>query len=530
MKQKKKQAFETLLMHGDVSLYGYRGDAAEFLARKKEGKVRVFLKKGALCPAGIPDSIVRSYQSVLDIGWEPGDICVLDGESIKGLALGFPSASPFVLVGIRPSFVWMFGVPGLLRRVAMGQVRLGGFVKIAGRQWLLLERRGERWGNPMFLSCNIGIRGLLEFLSQKNIRYVVPRFFERLPYLHREGGDLDLLVADEDEAKVREFINENSGTIRVDVWNVSSPAHHGLPYFLPRVARDILESAIDGPGGSRIPAPREAFLALAYHALYHKGPEAGVPSATSGVVIRQSPESDYGVILARMASDAGFPFFSNMESLDDILESAGWRPRIDTLAKIAERNEWVRERFFSNEKEGQSAIAVFVIREEAFRLGVVEKIREVIRMAGFIIVREKRLCGEDQKRAADQLRGGTWREGLHAEGDHLLPALVLVLRDPYALRKEDPDLRGGRFKTLKDGLRRAFDRKHVSLVHSTDNTAEAREYVGVCFAKEEVVAVLQEAERPQDPLSFAQRLRVLPYRLRAGVAKAKNKIVRFLAQ
>lgn len=504
-------------------LYGYRErDLPDALSRKPAGSVRIFLKGGGAVPrAAYPASLVRPYGSVLEIGWEPGDVCVLDRESVRGLLLGFPSASPFVLVSTRPSLVWALALCGLLRRLAMGQVRIAGTVMLGARRWMVLERRGGgKKKNPMFLSSEVGIRGLLDELRCQEVRYVVPRFFERLPDLYRKGGDLDLLVADEDEARVREFIAGNPGTTRIDVWSVSAPIHHGLPYMIPVLARKVLQSAVEGPAGSRIPAPKEAFLAFAYHVLYHKGTEAGVPTSISGLSVNPSPESDYLGELARMAREAAMAVPFNMESLDDMLAAEGWRPRTDTLAKIAERNEWVRRRFFAANRGEPVSFCVFILRRRALDRGLADRMREAVRSKGFRIVREKRLDGKEREYAADHLRGGTWREGAGSDGEVLLPALALVLHDPLA------DDGAKRFKALKNFLRASFDREAVSLVHSTDTEEEAEEYVRICFSGTEADAVLS---RVRGMRAEASRARGMFSRLRALWEKVTQGVIRLLA-
>ena len=78
--------------------------------------------------------------------------------------------------------------------------------------------------NHFYLSANIGVEKLIAWLNGNNIKYVVLRFFERLPNLHRKGGDIDLLVADEDEEMVKAFLADNASDksgLFLGVWTPS---------------------------------------------------------------------------------------------------------------------------------------------------------------------------------------------------------------------------------------------------------------------------------------------------------------------
>jgi hypothetical protein len=303
------KSLEELFKYGNIVLYGYREkDLPEVLSHhKQQGSVIVFVRNGKENPNTTYNEYVRRYKNVLDIGWEPGDVCFLDNEAVKGVVIGFPSASPYVLVSLNSLKYIPWVVIGVLRRIIIGQIKIEEIrtLKIGDekKEWLVLKRHQESLKNPMFFSSEIGIQGLLDYFHEKSISYVVPRFFQKLPNLFREGGDLDILVSNEDEKLVREFIAEHPGTIRIDVWSVSAPIYNGVSYYLPPLARKILASAIEGPAGSKIPAPRESFLSFVYHALYHKGVNAGIPSTTPGVSVRKNPENNYTDMISYMVKD-----------------------------------------------------------------------------------------------------------------------------------------------------------------------------------------------------------------------------------
>ena len=54
---------------------------------------------------------------------------------------------------------------------------------------------------------------------------------------------------------------------------------------------------------------------------------------------------------------------STMEEMEDYLDKEGWKPEIDTLAKFAQWNEWVRQKNFTLSKKSYDSISVFIYRE-----------------------------------------------------------------------------------------------------------------------------------------------------------------------
>jgi hypothetical protein len=529
------RSLEELFQYGDAVLYGYREkDLPDVLSsQKQQGRVFVFVRKDRKDSDTSYNECIRKYRSVLDVGWEPGDVCLLDKEAIKGMVLGFPSASPYVLVSLDVPIYWPWLVIGLLRRIIIGQVRVeriqGLNIGKKSRKWLVLKRRQESLKNPMFFSSEIGVQGLLDYLRKEDISYVVPRFFQKLPKLFRQGGDIDILVSDEDEARLRTFIVQHPGTIRIDIWSVSTPIYNGISYYLPPLAKKIIASAVDGPVGSRIPAPREAFLSFIYHALYHKGVNSGIPSSLPGIEVRKNPESDYSGMILNMANDLGVKVGKTMEELDEYLFREGWRPKIDTLAKIADWNEWAHRRFFGEKSIDDVRFSVFILKEKAEADDLVKPIIAVMEKEGFRVIRTKKLEGSEQVYAAEHLRGGTWAEGKNSkEGKGFMPAFAIIIWDIYGNGQ-------GRFRILKEKIRSMFDRESISIVHSTDNTREAWDYIDICFPREQgaiknEIASLQENSYVLISHRIKSIIKLLPYYKRRLLSKAKQILIHFLTK
>ncbi|MEX0917669.1 MAG: hypothetical protein WDZ93_00780 [Candidatus Paceibacterota bacterium] len=455
------------------------------------------------------DVTVRKHMAASAAALTAADVCMLDGDALKVLAVRYPSDAHYVLARLALRRGWFLGFPGLLRRLILGRVKLGGIVRLcdADRRnsyWLVIHRTKKTTKQErLLLPKSIGIAAFLTWLRSERIQYVVPRFYEQLPELHRDGGDLDLLVADSDVEKVETYLRShaeqcvgtNADSVPIGMHSVSLSV--GVPYYPPPLARQMLERAVDGPAGSRVPEPTDALNALIYHALYHgKGYATNIPSTQDGKP-ENPPENDYGAVIKRKADELGIEVGETMEDLDEYMDTVGWRPKRDTLAKIAEKNAWVRDRFFSDTCHGGTGLTVFMLKERALERGLKEEIVEHLRAGGLTIVRASVLTDEQKRRAADDVRGGNWA-GPEGSAEGLLPAAIVIAVDPECANL--PPAYAGEYervwsKRRKQRLRDLFDSAgEASLVHAADNTAEAWEYIETCFP-DEIDTIKGEIER-----------------------------------
>ena len=449
---------------GSVTFWGYRDVALPDM----------LLERGDKDKNVIVNARVRGSLSA--IARDDADVCFLDREVISALLVSVPQSPGHILVRLAFRFDWLFGFWGLVRLLLKKKLSLRGVLPLraGGRtaHWLVLERgKKKSKGDQLTLSPKVGVARLLDFLKEEKIQYVVLRAFNKLPKLGREGGDLDILVADEDESRVREFLSKNSGDIPVDLYSASGIAGGGLPYYPPPLARKILENAVDGSGESRVPAPKEAFLSLAYHMLYHKG---------AGALEKNIKELD------DMARNLGVSMDITMESLDEYLAKEGWRPKRDTLAKIAMNNDWVFKRFFADSSsQKEIGLGVFILKHKALGLDLVDPIVQTIKKDGFAILYKEQFNEAKKKYAADHLRGGNWFAKSGVPED-FVPAMAIVALDRYQINWASDDVvnhgPAGRVYALKMKLRKKFGlTRQNSFVHGTDNSSEAWDYIDICF-------------------------------------------------
>ena len=453
------------------------------LKLKQSGSVNLVVKESNLQSPPNDCFRVQSYRDLRGIRHSSTDVCFLDREAIKLLLTSFPQLTPFVLVRLSIRSSWIVGLPGLLRRLALGQLKIQGITRLSANDklcyWLVLHVRKFAVSDQQYSYID-GVISLLQFLDAERIEYVVLRFFDKLPYLYRTGGDLDLLLSDDSVPVVRKWLVENPLPIYVDLNGVSAG------YYPLRLALKIIQSAVEGPCGSKIPGPEEAFFSFIYHALYHKGLLSGIPTSDRTSQVNQFPSNNYACIIQRMSDDLGIPITLNMECLDDFLHEQGWGPGYGNFARSAIRNEWVRQRFLADQPIIEVGLGVLILKRKAVQLGLVDRIVSELRGIGYSVLRNKLFESELQKIAKVCLRGGNWNAPNGEYDIDLEPALALVIFDtkPYSLFQATKGDARSRVTESKKILREVFDTDSSSLVHSTDTPIEAWEYIEVCFPEE----------------------------------------------
>jgi hypothetical protein len=525
------------LSQGRVALYDFKGDhLPDVISEKNAGAVSYFLKEGKATKGNTQGFHIRRYKRITEIRYEQADVHLLDGAAIKLLLMRLPSNSRYVMVRLALRLSWIVGSIGLLRRFLLGQVKLRGIAKLKSsgktQRWIVVEHV-KYSSRGLSLSSEVGIQGFLDHLRVKDVRYVVSRFYEKLPELYRAGGDLDLLVEDGDEEKIKSFLSAHPGYIGVDAYTASSG------YFPVHLTTQMIQNSVDGPAGSRIPTAKEAFLSFAYHAVYHKGYRSGIPSALADTNVSTIPDNDYAGILMKMAQNLGIQVPMDMESLDEMLETEGWRPDQPHLAVIATHNDWVRHRFSPHRHTDEIGLGVMIFKEKAFRLGVVDSVLREIERQAFTILGKKAFDEDGKKTARELLRGGNWNSLDGVSHQDYLPAMIVAILDtrPSSLHRAARGSGLRRIDPLKMKLRKIFDDEPSSIIHSTDYSYEAWEYIEVCIPEEiaSIAEKIKEHFRVFDATDAKKVRSVLEWdfrrtlRIRALRRRGRNIVLRLMS-
>ncbi|MCT8158630.1 hypothetical protein [Pseudoruegeria sp. SHC-113] len=201
----------------------------------------------------------------------------------------------------------------------------------------------------LYIPSSLGVAGFFRALSDAGAGHVVLRWFEDLPHVEA-GHDIDILVADDAVETVRGLLSEWPEGQKIDFYSETGFQGTGykpnkitdVPAFPPHVAAEILASASAREGGWSVPDARTHFLGLAYHAVYLKGYESGLPR-DEGSEPRKKASHDYATVLTELGQKAGYDLAQpvTLASLDAFLRSVGWAPDADHLRALAPSNSWI---------------------------------------------------------------------------------------------------------------------------------------------------------------------------------------------
>jgi len=478
---------DRLLAVESVACFGLSDGVPKSVRDKEVGRSQFYWSTTAK-PRDDVDDTGPKLGALNEISRFGATVTFLDNEAAKVLVAKYPNNSKYVLVRLRPTLTSVYALIGLVRRISKRMVAVHGvreFVLESGKssRWLVIENVSAQVQSPIYLSIreDLGSTGLINFLNESNIRYVIPRFFEKFPALNRpSGGDIDVLVADEDAPNVRNFLRENPGRIPVDLHTVYGPAPGSgdMPYYLPSLANSMLNNATTGPIGARIPSPKDYFYSFIYHILFHKGFFAGIPSAKFPGAENSRPENDYKAHLLAIANKAEMKAADDLEALERILAEVNYVPKLDTLAAISRLNKWVRWNYFAGRKVQEIGLSVVILKEIASINNWVDEIEDMVRQQGFEIIEKKVLTDPEVDHFARTLRGGNWYVKSERK-EYYLPrtAYILIDRKQSVSTNARSGTKHARIRLLKTSLRAKYDESLDSFIHATDDTEQSWEYI-----------------------------------------------------
>ena len=363
--------------------------------------------------------------------------------------------------------------------------------KLGVSKQLLKNRLRKNRGKRRYIHPKLGVEGFFRELKKNDISYCVLRWFETLP-LVEDGEDIDILVADKDIHHLEPFLTgaKSYGT-PCDIYTSSGlpgTSYRGIAYFPEHLAQELLDTAIWQDDKILVPDPMRHLLSMSYHAAYHKGYESGVPSETGKSLKAESLDHNYPLVLQSCAENAKMkqPEMT-LEGLDRYLQENNWSPARDALEKLSARNEWVHDHFFSDIPDLESywdGFSAFIVREQG--LDHLDLVRKMLFEAGFNILFEKEIDGDQRKEAGKNLRGGNWNRGPWPVSGGL-PAYLFAVNDCFPiipekkLAEKHPGLVNSRLLDTKIRIRNAVNslkthHQRSNVIHSADNPHQGLEY------------------------------------------------------
>ena len=369
----------------------------------------------------------------------------------------------------------------------------------------LKKRRKTRRLTRHYLTPLVGLDEFFRELNRKKISYSILRWFEDLPKLD-ENEDVDLLVEDNDLTKVYSIIDKRPGLIPFDIYSKSgipgSDFKH-LPYYVYSLAEKALNDAVLLKNTFRVPTWENYFYLLAYHAVFHKGENSGIPSKKYQMNLTDKPDHDYLDYLKKISTKANIDIDEfTLEGLHSYLETKGYIPPLDTQYKLSLYNQYLKSYLEDVHHQSEllknfEGVVCFVIREKITRAGLLKEVEMFIQKMGFTIFKTVKIEGSIKEQFTKQVRGGNWNQGPWPSNAGE-PSALIVAYDVYPIKpvtsdyRKHPGLTNKRILN-KDEIRdflnkRFFDKAEwCNGVHSSDNEIQAVEYLSLAgLVKDEI--------------------------------------------
>jgi len=265
-----------------------------------------------------------------------------------------------------------------------------------------------------YINKRFSIDTFFRELSQREIRYVVLRWFEDLPFVEK-GEDIDLLIHDDDLEKVKDLFSTIRKNPRiVDIYSVTAICSYGgAPYYPPSVAEDILRERVLWKNLCYVPNPEHYFLSLAYHAVYHKHEKSGL-STSKNRSLYQAPDHPYAEILTAMAKKLDLNVTISLDDLHIYLVNNGWSPTPRMLKELAvafPESLWLKSVLESQNMDylSEGEVSCFFIDEWLTRNNKLPFILKLFQEKGLNIIAIMDLGQQERTKALTLIKNQNWR-------------------------------------------------------------------------------------------------------------------------
>ena len=388
----------------------------------------------------------------------------------------------------------------LLKGMASGRVKYKGLFfarnKIKISVYIGIRKiRFPRQGARHYLSPKINLIDFFHELNSQNIKYCILRWFENLPKLeHNE--DIDLLADDDDIEKIHLITDEKPGIIPFDIYSKSGlpgSDYNFLPYYVFSLADDALKNIKTYKEVFKVPTWEFYFYLLAYHVVFHKGEESGIPSLRYKLKINNNPDHDYVFYLKSILEKTSFTITEfTLEGLHHFLDEEGYAPPLDTQYKLSVNNQYLRASLDDHYKQNEiidqyEGLACFVIREKIIEADLLPELKKFISKEGFTIIQTEKLKDSIKNRFTKHVRGGNWNQGPWPSNGGM-PSVIIVALDVYPVQpkpdvhKKHPGLTNERIRRKEEirdflNMRLPSKKDWCNGIHSSDNEIQAVEYL-----------------------------------------------------
>lgn len=388
---------------------------------------------------------------------------------------------------------------------------------LLGWQWRQTRKRGRT------LRLRVGpLEKFFERLHNADVRYAVLRWFDEVPLgpnaKGAESEDVDVLVDAFHVEKLVQAASKFPGATKMDVYTPTgrkATAFKKMPYYPPVLAEEILQGRDIHLGGFWVPNPEMHFKSLAFHLVYHKGLESGIPSGTE-LTGETQPKRDYAACLQALGMERQVPLKQpyTLLSLHEYLRREQWAMPHDLMMRWPQQHAWLRwlakheENAVTAPARALPNLIVFLLRADALEPVVREKASAML-SAKFQLLREDTLNEAQIRRVMRQVRGGNWVE--HKKTTLVEPRVALICHDPQPQPLSEADPRRSKYpfvsnanilfkEEVRDQLNALFPIQPERIaIHGSDNAVESQHYLQAIYGQE-YPRVCQELEQALAPV------------------------------
>lgn len=363
-----------------------------------------------------------------------------------------------------------------------------------------------------------GLNPLLFFekLDQLGVKYVLLRSWENLPEFP-EKEDINILIADEERSLLDEFVSLNPTGFKCDIYTIrggEGGSRNSIPVFPYNLSQALLENRIQ-MNGAWVPAMLPYFASVAYHALFHKGHNSGIPGfgmePTRFVL-------DYKKQLEALAEKLNLNVEITVGGLYKWLKDQNYAPGEDTLTKLVEQRPelaMLQTRLFSDIRGGE--LMVFVVRERLYEEGFLPDFRMFLEQEySFDILDVKELNKEQKLTCYNQIRGGKWDKGPYQFSGGAPVAFVIAFDSNPIPLSASAQLKQSRMTNSNNISAKYAYREHLQRqnlekgdfngLHSADNEQDALFYISL-LGEEYIQEIFLKTEARREKLSSCLRMR-----------------------
>ena len=353
------------------------------------------------------------------------------------------------------------------------------------RRVVIKPKRSPR----VFIKKGIQRMQFFDILHERKVDYVLLRWWQDLPKMP-PGEDMDILVKDEHRDLLNDLVvfYDNGTGLKCDIYTITGSndgSWKNLPYFQSNLAHTLIDERILFKG-AYVPSPQIHFASLAYHAIYHKGGDSGIPGFST---VPLNLEHNYAEILEQLAREIGLNLEINLKGLVAWLKEQGFTPAEDTMAKLVELKPelaLLQKPLYSDIRGGD--LLVYIIREQLVEDGYLNPFIDFLKEKFCLdILDVKMLCNAEKDICKRQIRGGKWDKGPYpSSGGEPVAFIIAYDYNPWPLEGEEAKKQSRMTNRNNPNAKYKFrefintsinSKKKYNGIHSADNELDAWFYI-----------------------------------------------------